>query len=113
MRLALYLLAGCLGIQLILNGELPAPLVYRLEIADCDDVTFGPEEDLYLACHSPGDQLQVPVKGAKAIAEEMDGYVLRLSRRTGKLVYATRFGGSSHDAALRVKVDAAGRMQRV
>jgi hypothetical protein len=108
MRLAPYLLVGCLGIQLILSGETPAPLVYRLEIADCDDLTFGPEEDLYLACHSPEDRLQISVKGVKAIADEMDGYILRLSRRTGKLVYATRLGGSSHDAALRLEVDTAG-----
>jgi hypothetical protein len=66
MRSALYLLAGCLGVQLILNSEIPASLVYRLEIADCDDISFGPEEDLYLACHSPEDRLQIPVEGAKA-----------------------------------------------
>src|SRR6266571_8365209 len=108
MRSMFCLLAGCLGMPLILDSEIPAPQVYRLEIADCDDVAFGPEGDLYLACHSPEDRLQIAVKGTKAVPDEMDGYVLRFNPRTGKLIYATRIGGSSIDAALRVKVDRAG-----
>lgn len=82
--------------------------VHRLELADCDDVAFGPSEDLYLACHSPQDRLQVPVRGNKAASDEMDAYVLRLNPRTGKLVFATRFGGRGYDGAWRIKVDAQG-----
>ena len=105
---ALRLVVGCLGILVTLKSETAAPHVHRLEIADCDDVAFGPEGDLYLACHSPEDRLQIDVRGAKAVPDEMDGYVLRFNPQTGKLIYATRIGGSSIDAALRVKVDRAG-----
>ncbi|MEX2261312.1 MAG: SBBP repeat-containing protein [Bryobacteraceae bacterium] len=108
MRPACRLFVACLGISLILKSETVAPQVHRLEIADCDDVAFGPEGDLYFACHSPEDRLQIEVRGAKAVPDEMDGYVLRFNPRTGKLIYATRFSGSSFDAALRVKVDSAG-----
>ncbi|MFN0106309.1 MAG: SBBP repeat-containing protein [Bryobacteraceae bacterium] len=81
------------------------PTRHRLELADCDDVAFGPDGDLYLACHSPEDRLQIAVRGAKTAVDEMDAYVLRLNPRTGKLVFATRFAGNSYDAALRIKVD--------
>jgi hypothetical protein len=96
------------GLFLILPQTGPALETHRFEIADCDDVAFGPAGDLYLACHSPTDRLPIDVRGAPAIAGEMDGYVLRFSPRNGKLIYATRLGGSSFDAALRVKVDKAG-----
>ncbi len=84
------------------------PRVHRLPIADCDDIAFGPDDDLYLACHSPEDRLPIEARNAKATPDEMDGYVLRLNRPTGKLIYATRLSGSSFDAALRIKVDEAG-----
>lgn len=108
MKLALYLLVACLGSVSVLRSETAAPQVHRLEIADCDDVTFGPEGDLYFACHSPEDRLGTGVRGAKTVPDEMDGYVLRFNPQAGKLIYATRFGGSSYDAALRVRVDRAG-----
>src|SRR5262249_55578144 len=57
---------------------------------------------------SPQDRLAIPVRGEKAVPDEMDAYVLRLNPHTGKLVFATRFGGSSFDAALRIKVDKKG-----
>ena len=84
------------------------PQNYHMEIADCDDVAFGPDEDVFLACHSPEDRLPINVRGAKAVPDEMDAYVLRLNPHTGKLVFATRFGGNSYDAALRIKVDKQG-----
>ena len=105
MNSAFRLLAACLGSLLALYAD---TTVQRLEIADCDDVTFGPNADLYFACHSPEDRLPIDVRGAKVVPDEMDAYVLRWNPRTRKLVYATRVGGSSYDAALRVKVDRAG-----
>ena len=50
--------------------------VHRLALADCDDVVFGPEGDLYLACHSPTDILPVKVRNAKEVPDLMDAYVL-------------------------------------
>lgn len=90
------------------NHEQPVPQIHQLEIADCDDVDFGPDEDLFLACHSPQDRLPINVLGSKAVPDEMDAYVLRLNPHTGNLVFATRFGGNSFDAALRIKVDKQG-----
>ena len=29
--------------------ELPVSQIHRLEIADCDDIVFGPNEDVFLA----------------------------------------------------------------
>ena len=97
-----------LGILLILPLKAAGPKTYQFELADCDDIAFGPEGDLYFACHSPTDRLPVDVRGARPVADEMDGYVLRFSPRTERVVYATRLGGSAFDAALRVKVDKAG-----
>jgi hypothetical protein len=104
----LCLVICCRPAPRVVTSEIPAPQIHRLEIADCDDAAFGPEQDLYLACHSPYDRLPVDVRGPKTVPDEMDAYVLRLNQRTGKLVFATRFGGGSHDAALRVKVDGQG-----
>jgi hypothetical protein len=98
-------LFGCVAFLWPLQNQQSAADLYRLEIADCDDVAFGPEGDLYLACHSPEDRLKIPVRGAKSPADVMDAYVLRFNPEAGKLIYATRFGGSSYDAALRVEVD--------
>jgi hypothetical protein len=83
----------------------PAAGVYRFALADCDDVVFGPEGDLYFACHSPTDGLAVKVQGAKSVPDIMDAYVLRVRPGSGEIVYATRIGGSSFDAALRIVVD--------
>jgi hypothetical protein len=83
----------------------PAADVYRFALADCDDVVFGPEGDLYFACHSPTDALGVKVRGAKSAPDIMDAYVLRVRPRNGEIVYASRIGGSSFDAALRIAVD--------
>lgn len=69
------------------------PEIHRLPIADCDDVAFGPDGDLYLACHSPEGQ------------DEMNGYVMRFDPRTKKVIFTTRLGGDGFDAALRVRVD--------
>ena len=92
----------------MLGQSATLPQVHRFELADCDDVAFGANGDLYFACHSPQDRLPVEVRGAKSTPDEMDAYVLRLSPRTGKLVFATRIGGRSYDGAWRVSVDRRG-----
>ncbi len=91
-----------------LGQNTPVTQVHRFALADCDDVAFGPDGDLYFACHSPKDSLPAAVRGSKTSSDEMDAYVLRVRSQTGELVYATRIGGSSFDAALRIAVDAQG-----
>jgi hypothetical protein len=95
-----------LALALHLGGQ--DATVLRFALADCDDVVFGPGGDLFFACHSPSDDLGVTVRGAKAVPDVMDAYVLRVRLATGEIVYATRIGGSSFDAALRVAVDRRG-----
>jgi hypothetical protein len=78
-----------------------------LGVADCDGIALGSNGDLYLACHSPSNRLPIEAKPPKQPATEgdFDAYVLRLNPQTGKLIYATRIGGSNYDEAARVKVD--------
>ena len=61
----------------MLGQSAPLPQVHRFELADCDDVAFGPDGDLYFACHSSQDRLPIEVRGAKSTPDEMDAYVLR------------------------------------
>lgn len=82
--------------------------VHRLELADCDDVAFGPMGDLYFACHSPFDRLSGNVRGVKPSHDEMDAYVIRLHPQTGRVIFATRLGGKSYDGAWRIAVDPQG-----
>src|SRR5262245_39281652 len=84
------------------------PQVHQLQLADCDDVAFGPDGDLYFACHSSYDRLPIGVRGAKSIPDEMDAYVLRFNPGTGKLVFATRLGGKSYDGAWQISIDQRG-----
>jgi hypothetical protein len=81
-----------------------------LGVADCDGIALGSNGDLYLACHSPSNHLPIEAKPSKQSASEgdsdayFDAYVLRLNPQTGKLIYATRVGGSDYDEAAKVKV---------
>ena len=82
-----------------------------LGVADCDGIALGSNGDLYLACHSPSNHLPIEAKSSKQPASEsdsdgfFDAYVIRLNPETGKLIYATRVGGSDYDEAAKVKVD--------
>lgn len=78
-----------------------------LGVADCDGIALGANGDVYLACHSPSNHLPIDAKPAKLSASEddFDAYVLRLNPKSGKLVYATRVGGTAYDEASRIKVD--------
>lgn len=84
-----------------------------LGVGDCDGVALGSNGDLYLACHSPSNHLldakQLPEKSASAekppSEDAFDAYVLRVNPTTGKLIYATRVGGSKYDEAAKIKVD--------
>jgi len=82
-----------------------------LGVADCDGIALGSNGDLYLACHSPSSHLPIEAKPSKQPATEgdsdpyFDAYVLRVNPQTGKLIYATRVGGSDYDEASRIQVD--------
>lgn len=67
---------------------------------DCDGVALDRAGDIYLACHSDsasfaGTTARAPARSRAA----MDAVVVKIEARTGKLVWATRTGGSGWDAA--------------
>src|SRR5262245_54919691 len=76
-------------------------------VDDCDDVAVDGTGLLVLACHSdssdfPGSN---PVQGASA---GMDAYVVKVDQTTGKVLWATRIGGSKYDGAFRIRLDEGG-----
>lgn len=68
---------------------------------DCDGVALDRAGDLYLACHS--DSPDFPGAPAPA-AHGMDAVVVKIDARTGRLVWASRTGGSGWDAAGGIEV---------
>jgi hypothetical protein len=109
MRISFLLLVVCAS---VLAAQAPATIFSTyLGVADCDGIALGSNGDLYLACHSPSNHLPIEAKPLKQSASEgdsdayFDAYVLRLNPQTGKLIYATRVGGSNYDEAAKVKVD--------
>ena len=73
--------------------------LFHLDLDDCDDVAAD-AKSLYFACHSahaPGSKAANP--------SNMDGWVAKLDRRNGKLMYLTRLGGDGVDIADRIKID--------
>lgn len=73
-------------------------------VDDCDDITFDRKGFAYLACHSSSQGF------IGADKKDVDAYVVKFDPRASKIVYATRLGGGSWDAAFRVVVDAQGRV---
>src|SRR5687767_7312045 len=69
---------------------------------DCDDITFDRAGYAYLACHSSSEGF------VGAEKKDMDAYVVKFDPKLSKIVYTTRIGGTSWDAAFRVVVDANG-----
>jgi hypothetical protein len=75
---------------------------FHLDLDDCDDVAAD-AGNLYFACHSshaPG--------AAPSNPPNMDAFVAKLDRRTGKLLYLRRLGGGGVDIADRIQVDPRG-----
>ncbi len=69
---------------------------------DCDGVTTDHAGDIYLACHSDSpDFPMAPVKGSAQSRASMDAVVVKINGRTGRLVWATRTGGSDWDGRRR------------
>jgi len=66
---------------------------------DCDGIATDRAGDIYLACHS--DSPDFPLARAKAgprSQDAMDAVVVKIEPRTGRLVWATRTGGTAWDA---------------
>jgi hypothetical protein len=80
---------------------------YHLDLDDCDDLAAD-SGSLYFACHSTHAPGKPP-----ANPPNMDAWVAKLERGTGKLVYLTRLGGEGYDIAGRVKVDGRGHAYTV
>jgi hypothetical protein len=72
---------------------------FHLDLDDCDDVAAD-SSSLYFACHSAHAPGAIP-----ANPPNMDAWVAKLDRLTGKLLYLTRLGGEGVDIADRIKVD--------
>jgi hypothetical protein len=67
---------------------------------DCDGITLDRAGDIYLACHSNSpDFPHLPAKAAPRSHDDMDAVVLKIEALTGRIVWATRTGGSKWDAA--------------
>ena len=67
---------------------------------DCDGITLDRAGDIYLACHSDSpDFPHLPAKAAPHSRDDMDAVVLKIEAHTGRIVWATRTGGSKWDAA--------------
>jgi hypothetical protein len=65
---------------------------------DCDGITLDRVGDIYLACHSDSpDFPHLPPKSAPP-SRDMDAVVVKIQARTGRLMWATRTGGSNWDA---------------
>lgn len=107
----LILLFSWLSIGGIRTSSVSAPpspgFASYLGLADCDGIAEW-HGDLFLACHSVRNQLPGQVRELGQRASKGDAYVVRLSPTTGKLVYATRLGGSGSSRAFRIKVDRKG-----
>ena len=67
---------------------------------DCDGIALDHAGDIYLGCHSDSpDFPRLPGKAAPQSRGNMDAVVVKIEARTGRLVWATRTGGSDWDAA--------------
>lgn len=72
---------------------------------DCDDIARTRDGHLILACHSTSAGF--PAANGRD-TRNMDAWIIRLDPGTQKPVWSTRLGGSQHDAALRLVLDANG-----
>jgi outer membrane protein assembly factor BamB len=72
---------------------------------DCDGIALDRAGNIYLGCHSDSpDFPHLPVKAAPRSNADMDAVVVKIDARTGRIVWATRTGGSDWDAAGDIEV---------
>jgi len=67
---------------------------------DCDGIAVDSAGDIYLACHSDSPNFpHLPAKAPPRSNVDMGAVVVKIDARTGRMVWATRTGGSDWDAA--------------
>jgi len=72
------------------------------EVDDCDDITVDARGYVYLACHSTSNNFPGAPRLTALKSGDMDAFGVKLDPRTGHVIYATRFGGSEWDGAIRI-----------
>ncbi len=77
---------------------------FHVDLDDCDDIAVDGQA-IYLACHSA----RTPTEAASN-PPNMDGFVAKLDRQTGKILYLTRLGGAGVDIATRLVLGAGGEV---
>src|SRR5580700_8428088 len=98
------LLAICAALAASAATSAPEPLLMGYlggsGTDDCDGITLDQAGDIYLGCHSDSpDFPHLPAKSTRDSSVDMDAVVLKVEARTGRIVWATRAGGSKWDAA--------------
>jgi len=72
---------------------------------DCDGIALDRAGDIYLGCHSDSAAFpHLPANAAPRSNADMDAVVVKIEARTGRIVWATRTGGSDWDAAGNLEV---------
>jgi hypothetical protein len=67
---------------------------------DCDGIAVDGAGDIYLGCHSDSpDFPHLPAKPPPRSNADMDAVIVKIAPKTGRIVWATRTGGSDWDAA--------------
>jgi hypothetical protein len=102
----LFVPSGALLLAMVVPASEPPRTAFfsYVGLIDCDGVAEW-RKDIYLACHSSGDQLPLRPYGTQAVPGSGYAYVLRIDPGKGKLIYATRIGGHGYTAAFRVRLD--------
>ena len=98
------LLAICAALAALACTPAPEPLLMGYlggsGTDDCDGIALDRAGDIYLGCHSDSpDFPHLPAKAAPTSNASMDAVVVKIDARTGRIVWATRTGGSDWDAA--------------
>ena len=81
---------------------------------DCDGITTDRAGDIYLGCHSDSPDFPgAPAKSTPQSSASMDAVVVKIEARTGRLLWATRTGGSDWDAVGDIHVTSDGSIYAV
>jgi hypothetical protein len=77
-------------------------------VDDCNDIAVDSAGMLYLACHANSPDF--PGAPPKAKGLDLDAIAVKLDPANGKVLWASRIGGTDYDSALRLRLDAAGNL---